>query len=57
MIDIIIMSVCAVGTIAAAVNANRTDSFKGMLLWSIIGALELIVTILKVIQIFAWLLL
>ena len=53
MIDIIIMSVCAVGTIAAAVNANRTDSFKGMLLWSIIGALELIITILKVMQIFA----
>ena len=53
MIDIIIMSVCAVGTIVAAVNANRTYSFKGMLLWSIIGALELIVTILKVTQIFA----
>ena len=49
MIDI----VCAVSTIAAAVNANRTDSFKGMLIWSIIGALELIGTILKVMKIFA----
>ena len=53
MIDIIIMSVCAVGTIASATNANRTDSFKGVLIWSIIGALELIITILKVMQIFA----
>ena len=50
MID---MSVCAIGTIVAAVNANRTYSFKGMLLWSVIGALELIVTILKVMKIFA----
>ena len=53
MIDIIIMIVCAMSTIAAAVNANRTDSFKGMLIWSIIGALELNVTILKVMKIFA----
>ena len=53
MIDIIIMSVCAVSTIVAAVNANRTDSFSGMLLWSIAGALELICTILKVMKIFA----
>lgn len=49
MIDI----VCAMSTIVAAVNANRTDSFKGMLIWSIIGALELIGTILKVMKIFA----
>ena len=53
MIDIIIMSVCAVGTITSAVNATKVDSFSGMLFWSIIGALELIVTILKVMQIFA----
>ena len=53
MIDIIIMSFCAVGTIASATNANRTDSFSGMLLWSFIGALELIGTILKVMEIFA----
>ena len=52
MIDIIIMSVCAVGTIVSAGNATKADSFSGMLLWSIIGALELIVTILKVIQVF-----
>lgn len=50
MID---MSVCAVGTIVAAVNATKIDSFSNMLFWSIIGALELIVTILKVIQVFA----
>ena len=53
MIDIIIMIVCAMGTIACAVNATKVDSFSSMLLWSIIGALELISTILKVIQIFA----
>lgn len=44
------MSVCAVGTIACAVKAG---SCGGMLLWDIIGALELIITILKVMQIFA----
>lgn len=53
MIDIIIMSVCAVGTIVSAVNATKIDSFSNMLLWSVIGALGLIVTILKVIQVFA----
>lgn len=53
MIDIIIMSVCAVGTIVAAVNATKIDSFSNMLLWSIAGALELICTIIKVMQIFA----
>ena len=53
MIDIIIMSVCAVATIVSAVNATKVNSISGMLLWSIIGALELIVTILKVMQIFA----
>lgn len=53
MIDIVIMSVCAVGTIVSAANATKDDSFSSMLLWSIIGALELIVTILKVIQVFA----
>ena len=53
MIDIIIMIVCAMGTIACAVNATKVNSFSGMLLWSFIGALELIVTILKVMQIFA----
>ena len=51
MIDIIIMSVCAVGTIVAAVNATKIDSFSNMLLWSVIGATELIVTIFKAIQI------
>ena len=50
MID---MSVYAVATIAAAVNATKIDSFSNMLLWSVIGALELIVTILKIMQIFA----
>ena len=53
MIDIIIMIVCATGTIACAVNATKVNSFSGMLLWSRIGALELIGTILKVIQVFA----
>ena len=53
MIDIIVMSVCAVATIVSAVTATKVNSFSGMLLWSVIGALELIVTILKVMQIFA----
>ena len=53
MIDIIIMIVCVVGTIACAINAAKIGSFSGMLLWSITGALELIGTILKVIQVFA----
>ena len=52
MIDII-MIVCAMSIIACAVNATKVNSFSGMLLWSFIGALELIVTILKVIQVFA----
>ena len=50
MID---MSICAVGTIISAVNATKIDSFSNMLFWSIIGALELIITILKVMKIFA----
>ncbi len=53
MIDIIIAIVCAMGAIACAVNATKVNSFSGMLLWSFIGALELIGTILKVIQVFA----
>lgn len=53
MIDIIIMIVCAMSTIACAVNATKVNSFSGMLLWSFIGALELIVTILKAMKIFA----
>ena len=53
MIDIVIMSVCAVGTIVSAVNATKADSFSSMLLWSIIGALELIGTILEAMKIFA----
>lgn len=53
MIDIITAIVCAMGTIACAVNATKVNSFSGMLLWSFIGALELIGTILKVMEIFA----
>ena len=53
MIDIIIMIICAMGTIACAVNATKVNSFSGMLLWSFIGALELISTIQKAIQVFA----
>ena len=53
MIDIIIMIICAMGTIACAVNATKVNSFSGMLLWSFIGALELIGTIRKVMEIFA----
>ena len=53
MIDIIIAIICAMGAIACAVNATKVNSFSGMLLWSFIGALELIGTILKVMEIFA----
>ena len=53
MIGIIIAIVCAMGAIACAVNATKVNSFSGMLLWSFIGALELIGTILKVMEIFA----
>ena len=53
MIDIIIAIVCAMGAIACAANATKVNSFSGMLLWSFIGALELIGTILKVMEIFA----
>lgn len=53
MVDIIIMSVCAVATIVSAANTTKIDSFSNMLLWSVIGALELIITILKVMKIFA----
>ena len=52
MIDIIIMIVCAVGTIASATNATRADSISGMFFWDLVGATELIATILKVVQIF-----
>ena len=51
MFDIILLIVCAVGTITSAVNATNADSFGGMLNWSLIGALELIATIFKAIQI------
>lgn len=53
MIDIIIMIVCVIGSVTFAVNAAKVGSFSSMLLWIIIGTLELIATILKVIQVFA----
>ena len=56
LIDIFILIVCAMGTIASATNATRTDSVSIMLFWYIAGAINLIATILKVMQIFAWLL-
>lgn len=52
MTDIIIMIVCALGTIASATNATRANSISTMLIWNFLGALELIATILKVTQIF-----
>lgn len=53
MSDIIILIVCAIGTICSATNATRAESVGGMLLWDVIGAIELVATILKVMQIFA----
>lgn len=53
LIDIFILVLCAMGTISSATNATRADSVDGMLLWDVIGAIELVATILKVMQIFA----
>lgn len=53
MFNIIILIVCAIGTICSATNATRAESIGGMLLWDVIGAVELVATILKVMQIFA----
>ena len=53
MFDIIILIICAIGTICSATNAAHADSIGGMLLWDIVGAIELVATILKVMQIFA----
>lgn len=53
MSDIIILIICAIGTICSATNATRAESVGGMLLWDVIGAIELVATILKVMQIFA----
>ena len=52
LIDIFILVLCAMGTIASATNATRADSVGGMLFWNFVGGFELIVTILKAIQIF-----
>ena len=53
MFDIIILIVCAIGTICSATNATRAESIGGMLLWDVIGATELVATILQVMRIFA----
>ena len=53
LINIFILIFCAMGTIASAINATRANSVGGMLFWNVIGAVELITTILKVMQIFA----
>lgn len=51
MFDIIILIVCAMGTISSATNATRADSAWGYIIWDLVGATELIATILKAIQI------
>ena len=53
LIDIFILIVCAMGTIASANNATRATSVGGMLFWEFVGGFELIVAILEVIKIFA----
>ena len=50
MFDIIILIVCAIGTICSATNATRANSIGSELFWIIVGAFELIATILKTIQ-------
>lgn len=51
MFDIIILIVCAMGTIFSATNATRADSAWRYIIWDLVGATELIATILKAIQI------
>jgi hypothetical protein len=53
LFDFIILTVCAAGTIASATNAAHAESIGGMLFWDFAGGYQLVVTILKVIQIFA----
>lgn len=53
LIDIFILIICAMGTIVSATNATHANSVGGMLFWGFIGGLELVATILKVMQIFA----
>ena len=52
MFDIFILIICAMGTIASATNAIYAKSVGGMLFWDFVGGFELVVTILKVMQIF-----
>lgn len=53
LINIIILIICAMGTIISSTNATRAASVGDMLFWIIIGAVELISTILSVMKIFA----
>lgn len=53
LFDFIILTFCAIGTIASATNATRANSVGGMLFWDFVGGFELVATILKVMQIFA----
>lgn len=53
LIDVFILIVCAMGTISSATNATRANSVGDMLFWDFVGSLELVATILKVMQIFA----
>ena len=52
LIDIFILVLCAMGTIASATNATRATSVGGMLFWDFAGGFELIATILQVMKIF-----
>ena len=53
MSNIIILIICAIGALCSVTNATHADSFYGMLFWYIAGAINLIGTILQVMQIFA----
>ena len=50
MFDIIILILFATGTICSATNATRANSIGSELFWIIVGAFELIATILKIVQ-------
>ena len=52
LINIFILVLCAMGTIASATNATRAVSAGGMLFWDFVGGFELVATILQVMRIF-----
>ena len=53
LIEIFILIILAMGTIASATNATRANSVSGMLFWFLAGGWLLVATILQTAKIFA----